>query len=125
MHDMQPDFDYLRSPGLSRAYPFYILTISDHFEMAKQENGANVSKCLHNLTSVTSNVSLSFLSLATRLNFESSNFIGSLRGQSEVTLNGMSSDPHKRMNILGLILMRLGSNDPRYEKTCLREFASR
>ena len=34
----------------------------------------------------------------------SSDFIGSLRGQSEMTLNGMSSDPHNGVNSLDLIL---------------------
>ena len=45
--------------------------------------------------------------LATEQNFGSSNFIGSLRGQSEMTLNRISSDPHNRVNSLDLILMRL------------------
>ena len=40
--------------------------------------------------------------LATGPNFGSSDFTGSLRGQSE--LNGMSSDPHKGVNSLDLIL---------------------
>ena len=104
MHGIQPDFAYLRSPVLSSVFP--ILTISDHFETAKQENGAYVSECLHNVTSVTSNVTLRFAPLATGPNFGSSDFIGSLRGQSEMTLNGMSSDPHNGVNSLDLILMR-------------------
>ena len=41
-------------------------------------------------------------------NFGSSDFIGSLRGQSEMALNGMSSDPRNRVDNLDLILMRLG-----------------
>ena len=40
-------------------------------------------------------------------NFGSSDFIVSLRCQSEMTLNGMSSDPHNGVNSLDLILMRL------------------
>ena len=75
--------------------------------MARQENGADVSECLHNVTSVTSNVTLRFAPLATGPNFGSSDFIGSLRGQTEMTLNGMSSDPHNGMNSLDLIVMRL------------------
>ena len=107
MHDMQADFAYLRSLVLSRAYPFYILTISDHFETARQENGANVSECLHNVVSVTSNVTFLFAPLATGPNFGSSDFIGSLGGQSEMTHNLMSLDPHNGVNSLDLILMRL------------------
>ena len=98
MHDMQPDFGYLRSP---------VLSISDHFETARQENVANVSECLHNVTSVMSNVTLRFAPLATGPNFGSSGIIGSLSGQSEMSLNGRSSDPHNRVNSLDLILMRL------------------
>ena len=56
---------------------------------------------------LTSNVTLRFAPLATGSNFGSSYFIGSLRGQSEMTLNGMSSDPHNGVNSLDLILMRL------------------
>ena len=41
-------------------------------------------------------------------NFGSSYIIGSLRGQSEITINAMSSDPHNGVNSLDLILMRLG-----------------
>ena len=107
MHDMQPNFAYLRSPVLSRANFFYILTISDHFETARQANGANVSASLHNVTSVTSNVILRFAPLATGPSFGSTDFIGSLRGHSEMTLNGMSSDPHNGVNSLDPILMRL------------------
>ena len=113
MHDMQPDFAYLRSPVLSRAYPFSVLTISDHFKMARQENGADVSECLHNITSVTSRVTLRFALLATGPNFGRSDFIGLSRGQSEMTVNGMSSYPHNRVNSLDLILMRLGADNPR------------
>ena len=40
-------------------------------------------------------------------NFGSSDFIGSLRGQSEMTLNGMLSDPHSGVNSLDLILIRM------------------
>ena len=76
-----------------------------------QENGAIFSECLHDVTSVTSNVTLSFAPLATGPNFGSSNFIGSLRGQSEMTLNGMSSDPHNGVISLTLILMRLLTMD--------------
>ena len=36
-----------------------------------------------------------------------SDFIGSLRGQSEMVLHGMSSDPHNGVNSLDLILIRL------------------
>ena len=74
--------------------------------MARQENGANVTECLHNVTSNTSDVILCFVPLATGLNFGSSDSIGSLKGQSEVTLSGMSSDPNNAVNSLGLILMR-------------------
>ena len=76
------------------------LTISDHFETTRQENGANVSECLHNVTSITPHVTLHFAPLATGQNFERSDFIGLLRGQSEMTLNGMSSDPHNGVNSL-------------------------
>ena len=94
--------------------------ISDHFETARQENGADVSQCLHNVTSVTSNVTLRFAPLATGPNFGSSYFIGSLRGQSEMTLNGMSSDPHNGVNSLDLILATLGTQRMlMHEKTCL------
>ena len=79
----------------------------DHFVTPRQENGANVTECLHNVTSVTSNVTLRFAPLATGLNSGSSGFIESLRGQSEMTLNWMSSDPHNGENSLDLILMRL------------------
>ena len=46
-------------------------------------------------------ITLRFAPLATGPNFGSSDFTGSLRGQSE--LNGMSSDPHKGVNSLDLI----------------------
>ena len=62
------------------------------------------SECLH-VTSVTPNVKLHFAPLATGPNFGSRDFIGSLRGQSEMTLNGMSSDTHNGMNSLDLILI--------------------
>ena len=75
--------------------------------MARQENGANISECLHNVTSLMSNSILHFTPLATRPNFGSSNFIGSLRGQSEVTLSEISLDPHNGVNSLDLVLMRL------------------
>ena len=107
MNDMQPDFADLRSPVLSRAYLFQILTISENFETARQENGANASECLYNVTSVTSNVTLRFAPFATGPNFGSSDFIGSLRGQSEMILNGMLSNPPNGVNSLDLILMRL------------------
>ena len=81
--------------------------MSDHFETTRHENGTKVSECLHNVTSVTSHVTLRFAPLATETNFGSSDFIGSLRGKSEMTLNGMSSDPHNRVNSLDLSLMRL------------------
>ena len=77
--------------------------------MARQENGANVSDCLHNVTSATSNVTLCFAPLATGPNFGSSDFIGSLRGQSEMTHNRMLSDPYNGVNSSDLILMRLPS----------------
>ena len=41
-----------------------------------------------------------FAPFATGPNLGSSDFIGSLRGQSEMTLNGMSSDPHNGVNSL-------------------------
>ena len=75
--------------------------------MARQENGANVSECLQNVTSVTSNVTLCFVPLASGPNFGRSDFIGLLRGQSE-----MSSDPHNGVNSLDLILMRLDAQVP-------------
>ena len=53
--------------------------------MARQENGANVSECLHNVASVMSNVTVRFVPLATGPNFGSSDSIGSLKGQSEIT----------------------------------------
>ena len=63
-----------------------------------QETGANVSECLHNVTSVTSNVTLLFTSLATGPKFGSSDSIGSLKGHSLITLNTMSSDPNNAVN---------------------------
>ena len=51
--------------------------------------------------------SLRFAPLATRPNFGSRDFIGSLRGQAEITLCWMSSDPHNGVYSLDLILMRL------------------
>ena len=57
-----------------------------------------------------------FAPLATGPNFGSSDFIGSLRGQSEMTLNGMSSGPHNGVKSLDLILMRL----MRQAKFCLQ-----
>ena len=50
------------------------------------------------------NITLRFAPLGTGPDFGSSDFIGSLRGQSE---NGMLSDPHNGVNSLDLILMRL------------------
>ena len=78
--------------------------------MARQENGANLSDWLHNVTSVTSYMTLRFAPLASGPNFGSSDFIGSLRGQSKMTLNGMSSDPYNKVNSLDMILMRLGTH---------------
>ena len=60
----------------------------------RHENGANVSVCLHNVRSGTSNVILCFAPWTTGSKFGSSEFIGSLKGQSEMTLNGMLSDPN-------------------------------
>ena len=65
------------------------------------------SECLLNITSLTSKVILHFAPLATGLNFGSSDSIGSLKGQSEMTLNRMLSDPNNTVNSLDLILMRL------------------
>ena len=48
-----------------------------------------------------------FAPLATGPNFGNSDFIGSLRSQSEMILNWMSSDPHNGVNSLDLIFMRL------------------
>ena len=59
----------------------------------------------------TSNVTLRFAPLATGPNFGSSDSIGSLKGQSEMTLNGMSSE----VNSLDLILMRLVAA---WDRTC-------
>ena len=61
------------------------------------------------------NVTLYFAPLATRPKFGSSDFIGSLRGQSEMTLNGMSSDPHNGVNSLDLILMRLAPPEDQHQ----------
>ena len=69
--------------------------------MARQEKGANLSECLHNVISVTSN--FTFHAIGYRAN----DSIGSLKGQSEMTLNGMSLDPNNAVNSLDLILMRL------------------
>ena len=77
------------------------LNTNKQTKMARQENGANVSKFLHNITSITSNVTLRFAPLATGPNF------GTLKGQSEMTRNGMSSDLNKVVNSLDLILKRL------------------
>ena len=62
---------------------------------------------VYTVSSVTSHVTLRFAPLTTGPNFGSSDFIGSLRGQFEMTLNRMSSDPHKGVDSLDLILMRL------------------
>ena len=62
--------------------------------MVRQENGANISECLHN-------VILRFAPLATSPNFESSDSIGSLKGQSEMTLNRMSSYPNNAVKQFG------------------------
>ena len=68
--------------------------------MVRQENGANVSEYLHNVTIVWSNITLLFTPLATGPNFGSSNAIGSLKSQSVMTFNGMSSDPNNAVNSL-------------------------
>ena len=65
------------------------------------KNGTNVSECLHNVTSVTSNVTLRFSPLATGPNFGSSDSIGSLKDQSAMTVNGMSSDPNNAVKQFG------------------------
>ena len=51
-----------------------------------------------------------FRAIGYRPNFGSSDFIGSLRVQSEITLNGMSLDQHNGVNSLDLILIRLPEN---------------
>ena len=84
------------------------------FDMTRQENGANVSLYLY-LTFVTSNVNLRFTLLATRPNFGSSDFIGLFTGHSEMTLNGIPSDPHSRVNSLDQILMTLICTEIRIE----------
>ena len=71
------------------------------FRDGKTKNDANVSECLYKVTSVTSNVALHFAPLATSPNFGSSDSIGSLKGQSEMTLNGMSSDPNNAVKQFG------------------------
>ena len=71
-------------------------------------NGTNVCECLHNITFVTANVTLCFEPFATGPNFGSSDSIGSLIGESEMTLSGMSSDPNNAVNSLDLILTRSG-----------------
>ena len=48
-----------------------------------------------------SNVALRFAPLATSPNFGSSDSIGSLKGQSELTLSGMSSDPNNAVKQFG------------------------
>ena len=53
------------------------------------------------LTSVTSNVTLLFAPLATGPNFGSSDSIGLLKGQSEMSLIGMSSDPNDAVKQCG------------------------
>ena len=58
-----------------------------------QEIGANVSECLHNVKFITSNFILRIAPWATGHDFGSSDSIGSLKGQFEMTLNGISSDP--------------------------------
>ena len=51
----------------------------------------------YNVTSITSNVILSFVPWATGPTFGSGDSIGSLKGQSEMTLNAMSSDPNNAL----------------------------
>ena len=51
--------------------------------------------------SFTSNATLRFAPLATCPNFGSSDSTGSLNGQSEMTLNGMSSDPNNAVKQFG------------------------
>ena len=48
-----------------------------------------------------SNVTLRFAPLATGPNFGSSDSIGLLKSQSEMTLNGMSSDPNNAVEQFG------------------------
>ena len=74
--------------------------------MVHAENGANVSECLHDVTFVTSKVILCFAPWATGPIFGSRDSIGSLKGQSEMTLYTMLSDP----NSLDLIIMILHKN---------------
>ena len=62
---------------------------------------ANVSECLHNVTSVTLNFTLRFVPLAAGPKFGSSNSIDSLKGQSEMSLNGMSSGPNNAVKQFG------------------------
>ena len=69
--------------------------------MVRQEKGPNFSECLYNVTSVTSNITLRFSLLAIGPNFGSSNSIGSLKGQSEMTLSGMLSDPNNAVKQFG------------------------
>ena len=60
------------------------------------------------VTVVLPNATEFFTPLATGLNFGIGCSISSLRGQSEMTFNGMPSDPHiKIVNSLDLILMSL------------------
>ena len=54
---------------------------------------------MFNVTSVSSNVILRFAQLATGPNLESSDFTGSLKDQSEMTLSGMSSDPNNAVKV--------------------------
>ena len=68
---------------------------------------ALMSLNVYTVSSITSHVTLRFSPLTIGPNFGSSVFIGSLRGQFEMTLNRMSSDPHNGVNSLDLILTRL------------------
>ena len=68
--------------------------------MARQENGANVCKCLH-----IHYVTLCFVPLATGLNLGSSDSTGLLKGPSEMALNGISSDINNTVNSLDLIII--------------------
>ena len=56
---------------------------------------------------ITSNVTLGFAPLATGPNFGSSDSIGSLKGQAEMTLKAMSSDPNNAVKQFRSDLMRL------------------
>ena len=65
-----------------KGVPFKFLHFLIILRWLDRKNGANVPECLHNVTSVTSNVTLHFSPLITGPNFGNSDSFGSLKGPS-------------------------------------------